>query len=300
MRRHRVPGRPRPYTDRRHRRGPAASATSRQRLEGLQLALHEAGAAYNPRLAPAIKEFDRYNGLLAMGALAALSACWQPDAVFCFSDLLAVGAQRALFESGLGIPDDVAVAAAAVVDPAGHPLREGVGVGQNPAVGHRRGRHAAGRPGGRRGGEADRRAGGVQEQVRAVAGAAVLVRVGDGSEGRRGADLVRHDHPPVRERSDGRHPRTVGVHVALDIDDESGRDVRGAVRGAVGVRAPGDTAVVRHHVGDDLGVLGLAPLVGEVHGRPSAALGNGMTTCARSWSGTYERLTPPVWSPTSG
>ncbi|MFT9473434.1 substrate-binding domain-containing protein [Streptomyces sp. 11-1-2] len=69
-----------------------ASATSRQRLEGLQLALHEAGVAYNPRLAPAIKEFDRYNGLLAMRALAALSAGGRPDAVFCFSDLLAVGA----------------------------------------------------------------------------------------------------------------------------------------------------------------------------------------------------------------
>ncbi|MER8161360.1 LacI family DNA-binding transcriptional regulator [Streptomyces sp. NPDC094472] len=87
-----------------------ASATSRQRLEGFQLALHEAGVTYDPRLAPAIKEFDRRNGLLAMRALTALPAGVRPDAVFCFSDLLAVGAQRALFEAGLSIPDDVAVA----------------------------------------------------------------------------------------------------------------------------------------------------------------------------------------------
>nr|WP_237536790.1 LacI family DNA-binding transcriptional regulator [Streptomyces sp. SID5785] len=87
-----------------------ASATSRQRLEGFQLALHEAGLTYDPRLAPTVKEFDRRNGLTAMRTLTALPPEARPDAVFCFSDLLAAGAQRALYEAGLSIPGDVAVA----------------------------------------------------------------------------------------------------------------------------------------------------------------------------------------------
>lgn len=32
-----------------------------------------------------------------------------PDAVFCFNDLLALGAMRALYEAGCRIPDDIAV-----------------------------------------------------------------------------------------------------------------------------------------------------------------------------------------------
>ena len=86
------------------------SATSRQRLEGYQQALHAAGLPFDPRLAPRVEEFDRRNGLLAMRSLASLPAAERPDAVFCFSDLLAVGAQRALHEAGLDIPGDVAVA----------------------------------------------------------------------------------------------------------------------------------------------------------------------------------------------
>ncbi|MEV4047383.1 LacI family DNA-binding transcriptional regulator [Streptomyces sp. NPDC049744] len=86
------------------------SATSRQRLAGYQRALHESGLPFDPRLAPRIEEFDRRNGLLAMRHLAALPVGERPDAVFCFSDLLAVGAQRALHEAGLAIPGDVAVA----------------------------------------------------------------------------------------------------------------------------------------------------------------------------------------------
>ncbi|WP_119287441.1 LacI family DNA-binding transcriptional regulator [Streptomyces sp. YIM 130001] len=87
-----------------------ASATSRQRLEGFQLALHEAGLTYDPRLAPSVKEFDRRNGLLAMRSLTELPADVRPDAAFCFSDMLAVGALRALHEAGLTVPGDVSVA----------------------------------------------------------------------------------------------------------------------------------------------------------------------------------------------
>ncbi|MDX3605725.1 MULTISPECIES: LacI family DNA-binding transcriptional regulator [Streptomyces] len=86
------------------------SATSRQRLEGFQQALHEAGLTYDPRLAARVGEFDRTNGLAAMRRLLELPAAARPDAVFCFSDLLAVGARRALYEAGLDVPADVALA----------------------------------------------------------------------------------------------------------------------------------------------------------------------------------------------
>lgn len=87
-----------------------ASATSRQRLQGFQSALHAAGLPFDPRLAPQIGEFDRRNGLLAMRSLLDLPADVRPDAVFCFSDLLAAGAMRAVLERGLAIPGDIAVA----------------------------------------------------------------------------------------------------------------------------------------------------------------------------------------------
>ncbi|MET9218435.1 MULTISPECIES: LacI family DNA-binding transcriptional regulator [unclassified Streptomyces] len=86
------------------------SATSRQRLEGFQLALHAAGLSFDPRLAPQVEEFDRRSGLRAGRALAALPAGSRPDAVFCFNDMLAVGAIRAFHEAGLAVPGDIAVA----------------------------------------------------------------------------------------------------------------------------------------------------------------------------------------------
>lgn len=89
---------------------PQATATSRQRLEGFRQALEETGLPFDPRRVPPVRDFDRRNGLLAARSLAALPADVRPDALFCFSDSLAVGALRALYEAGLGIPDDVAVA----------------------------------------------------------------------------------------------------------------------------------------------------------------------------------------------
>ncbi|MFJ4716812.1 LacI family DNA-binding transcriptional regulator [Streptomyces sp. NPDC088785] len=85
------------------------SATSRQRLAGYQTALHAGGLRFDPRLAPAIGEFDRPNGLAAMRALLALPPADRPDAVFCFSDTLAIGALRGAFEAGLSVPEDIAL-----------------------------------------------------------------------------------------------------------------------------------------------------------------------------------------------
>ncbi|GAB2897228.1 LacI family DNA-binding transcriptional regulator [Streptomyces mayteni] len=86
-----------------------ASETSRQRLQGYHLALHEAGLPFDPRLAPLLRDFSRRSGLLALRALAALPPDVRPDAVFCFTDMLALGARRALYDAGLRIPEDVAV-----------------------------------------------------------------------------------------------------------------------------------------------------------------------------------------------
>ncbi|MFE7075116.1 LacI family DNA-binding transcriptional regulator [Streptomyces sp. NPDC057620] len=87
-----------------------SAATSVQRLEGYQQALYEAGLRFDPRLAPPVEEFDRRNGLLVTRALLGLPPDVRPDAIFCFSDIMAVGAQRALHEAGVSIPSEVAVA----------------------------------------------------------------------------------------------------------------------------------------------------------------------------------------------
>ena len=94
-----------------------ASATGRLRLRGYLEALQEAGRAADPDLlAPVamdpdllgpVPSFRRPDGAQAMRRLLALDD--PPDAVFCFNDLLALGAMRALHEAGRAIPADVAV-----------------------------------------------------------------------------------------------------------------------------------------------------------------------------------------------
>ncbi|HEY3925344.1 MAG TPA: substrate-binding domain-containing protein, partial [Acidothermaceae bacterium] len=51
--------------------------------------------------------FTREEGAKAMTELLALAQ--PPDAVFCFSDVLAIGAMRAIHDHGLRVPHDVAV-----------------------------------------------------------------------------------------------------------------------------------------------------------------------------------------------
>jgi DNA-binding LacI/PurR family transcriptional regulator len=51
--------------------------------------------------------FHRAEGAAAMEELLALPN--PPDAVFCFNDLLALGAMRTILRRGLRIPDDIAV-----------------------------------------------------------------------------------------------------------------------------------------------------------------------------------------------
>jgi DNA-binding LacI/PurR family transcriptional regulator len=83
-------------------------ATSEQRARGYHEALHAAGVPFDPALAAGVTDYSRASGAAAIHALLALPD--PPDAVFCFSDLLASGAMRAAHDHGLRIPDDLAVA----------------------------------------------------------------------------------------------------------------------------------------------------------------------------------------------
>ena len=83
------------------------SETSVLRLAGYRRALDDAGIPWRPELVAVVDDFRRADGAAAMHALLALPD--PPDAVFCFNDLLALGALRALRDHGLNAPGDVAV-----------------------------------------------------------------------------------------------------------------------------------------------------------------------------------------------
>jgi len=85
----------------------ASSGTAQLRLLGYQLALQQAGRPLDDDLVVVSDSYHRADGRAAMERL--LDGRELPDAVFCFNDLLALGAMRALSERGLHVPDDVAV-----------------------------------------------------------------------------------------------------------------------------------------------------------------------------------------------
>jgi len=79
--------------------------TAAQRLAGYRQALDEAGLPYEPALVAEALRYHLADGAAAMRALLAGS----PDAVFCFNDMLAQGAIRAIVDAGLRVPRDIAV-----------------------------------------------------------------------------------------------------------------------------------------------------------------------------------------------
>lgn len=85
---------------------PLAYTASRQRLEGYRRALEEAEIPYDEALVR-YGNFDEESGRQAMEALLALEE--RPTAVFVASDMVAIGALRALREHGLRVPEDMAV-----------------------------------------------------------------------------------------------------------------------------------------------------------------------------------------------
>jgi DNA-binding LacI/PurR family transcriptional regulator len=89
--------------EQRHRRG----ETARLRLRGYKAGLRAARLPIEPELIQPSPGYHRADGAAAMAALLDLPE--PPDAVFCFNDLLAMGALRTLTEHGVKVPEDVAV-----------------------------------------------------------------------------------------------------------------------------------------------------------------------------------------------
>ncbi|GLY16895.1 LacI family transcriptional regulator [Kineosporia rhizophila] len=82
-------------------------ATPQQRTAGFRRALGEAGLPLQPEYVRAAPHYRRAAGYEAACDLLALPQ--PPDAIFCYADLLAMGAIRAVFDAGLSVPEDVAV-----------------------------------------------------------------------------------------------------------------------------------------------------------------------------------------------
>jgi DNA-binding LacI/PurR family transcriptional regulator len=85
----------------------APGVSARLRLQGYRRALRAYGVAVDPALEVPAAAWHRVDGAAAVRTLLGRGA--RPDALFCFNDLLALGALRALHEAGLRVPNDVAV-----------------------------------------------------------------------------------------------------------------------------------------------------------------------------------------------
>ncbi|HEU4911707.1 MAG TPA: LacI family DNA-binding transcriptional regulator [Actinomycetes bacterium] len=83
------------------------AGTARLRLQGYVDALTAAGHDYDDALVADTDSWRRADGAAAMTEL--LRRRPPPDSVFCFNDLLALGAMRALHDADLRVPEDVAV-----------------------------------------------------------------------------------------------------------------------------------------------------------------------------------------------
>lgn len=81
--------------------------TARLRLKGYRSALARAQVPFTGELVATVSQYHRKEGATAMRRLLDLRE--PPDAVFCFNDLLALGALRALSEQGVRVPEEVAV-----------------------------------------------------------------------------------------------------------------------------------------------------------------------------------------------
>ena len=81
--------------------------TPRMRALGYADALEAAGLRARDGYLLSTSSSSRPEGYAAAQALLALDP--RPDAIFCFSDLLAIGAMRAVFDAGLRVPEDIAV-----------------------------------------------------------------------------------------------------------------------------------------------------------------------------------------------
>jgi DNA-binding LacI/PurR family transcriptional regulator len=84
------------------------AGTGALRARGYREALEASGLTMDPDIVVSGVSYDRAGGAEGMAAL--LNRGHPIDAVFCFNDVLALGALRALRERGYRVPEDVAVA----------------------------------------------------------------------------------------------------------------------------------------------------------------------------------------------
>ena len=84
-----------------------STGTAKLRTIGFREAFAAAGAVVDEELLVEVGHYHREDGAAAMSRLLDLPE--PPDAVFCFSDLLALGAQRVALARGLSVPGDLAV-----------------------------------------------------------------------------------------------------------------------------------------------------------------------------------------------
>jgi LacI family transcriptional regulator len=87
--------------------GPTHYEATHHRLEGYRSALEEAGLRFDPALVVTSRKWHQNYGYDATHQL--MADARPPDAIFCASDSLAIGALDALHELGIRIPDDVSV-----------------------------------------------------------------------------------------------------------------------------------------------------------------------------------------------
>jgi DNA-binding LacI/PurR family transcriptional regulator len=83
-----------------------SNETARQRLAGYRAALVDVGLVAHPELEVPVERLHHADG---MGAMVGLLAKSKPDAVFCFTDQLALGAIRTCADQGVRVPEDIAV-----------------------------------------------------------------------------------------------------------------------------------------------------------------------------------------------
>ncbi len=85
-------------------------ATAVKRLAGYRAALREAGIRYERRLAPAVPGAPYGKAMGAAAAHKLFTLPELPDAIYCFADVLALGALRAGHEHGLHSPQQFGLA----------------------------------------------------------------------------------------------------------------------------------------------------------------------------------------------
>lgn len=83
------------------------NGTAELRIKGYRHALQTAGLSFRKELVAPVQSLHRPDGAAAMARLLEVEP--RLDAVFCFSDQLALGALRTLLERGYRVPEDIAL-----------------------------------------------------------------------------------------------------------------------------------------------------------------------------------------------